>query len=325
MKRNFLKSLLALSCGLAVLAPVAQAQSYPTKPIRLIVPFPPGGGNDVIARVIAQKLGERLGQQVIVDNRAGANGIVGLQALMQSPPDGYTLAVGAAGPLAVNPSLYDKLPYDPLKDFSPITNMVNYPLLLVVHPSVPVKNTQDLINLAKAKPKQLYFASPGSGNSGHLAGELLNSMANVQTVHVPFKGQGPALSDLISGQVQMLYSSIPSVLPQVKSGQLNALAVGSAKRVPSLPDIPTISESGVPGYEAYSWVGMVAPAKTPKDIVNRLNREIVDILKQKDVSEKLNQQGALPVGDSPEQFGAYIKTEIEKWGAVVRAANIKAD
>jgi tripartite-type tricarboxylate transporter receptor subunit TctC len=325
MKREFLKSLLALSCGLAVLAPVAQAQSYPTKPIRLIVPFPPGGGNDVIARVIAQKLGERLGQQVIVDNRAGANGIVGLQALMQSPPDGYTLAVGAAGPLAVNPSLYDKLPYDPLKDFSPITNMVNYPLLLVVHPSVPVKTTQDLINLAKAKPKQLYFASPGSGNSGHLAGELLNSMANVQTVHVPYKGQGPALSDLISGQVQMLYSSIPSVLPQVKSGQLNALAVGSAKRVPSLPDIPTISESGVPGYEAYSWVGMVAPAKTPKDIVNRLNREIVDILKQKDVSEKLNQQGALPVGDSPEQFGAYIKTEIEKWGAVVRAANIKAD
>ena len=323
MKRIFLKSLAALCCGLAL--SVVHAQSYPSKPIRLIVPFPPGGGNDVIARVIAQKLTERLGQQVVVDNRAGANGIVGLQALMQSPPDGYTLAVGAAGPLAVNPSLYDKLPYDPLKDFSPITNMVNYPLLLVVHPSVPAKTTQDLVNLAKAKPKQLYFASPGSGNSGHLAGELLNSMANVQTVHVPYKGQGPALSDLISGQVQMLYSSIPSVLPQVKSGQLNALAVGSAKRVPSLPDIPTISESGVPGYEAYSWVGMVAPAKTPKDIVNRLNREIVDILKQKDVSEKLNQQGALPVGDSPEQFAAYIKAEIDKWGAVVRAANIKAD
>ncbi len=323
MKRKFLKSVLALCCGLALSA--AHAQSYPNKPIRLIVPFPPGGGNDVIARVIAQKLTERLGQQVVVDNRAGANGIVGLQALMQSPPDGYTLAVGAAGPLAVNPSLYDKLPYDPLKDFAPITNMVNYLLLLVVHPSVPAKTTQDLVNLAKAKPKQLYFASPGSGNSGHLAGELLNSMANVQTVHVPYKGQGPALSDLISGQVQMLYSSIPSVLPQVKSGQLNALAVGSAKRVPSLPDIPTISESGVPGYEAYSWVGMVAPAKTPKDIVNRLNREIVDILKQKDVSEKLNQQGALPVGDSPEQFAAYIKAEIDKWGAVVRAANIKAD
>lgn len=312
--------------GLALtLAGQLMAQAYPNKTIRLIVPFPPGGGNDVIARVIAQKLGDRLGQQVVVDNKAGANGIVGLQALMQAPPDGYTLAVGAAGPLAVNPSLYDKLPYDPTKDFAPITNMVNYPLLLVTHPSVPVKTTQDVVNLAKAKPGSLYFASPGSGNSGHLAGELFNNLAHVKTVHVPYKGQGPALSDLLSGHVQMLYSSIPSVIGQVKQGQLNAIAVGSAKRLPSLPDVPTISESGVPGYEAYSWVGMLAPAKTPKDIVNKLNAEIVDILKQKDVAEKLNQQGALPVGDTPEQFGAYIKAEIDKWGAVVRSANIKAD
>ena len=317
-----------LCLGLALLGLVStsvQAQNYPNKPIRLIVPFPPGGGNDVIARLIAQKLSDRFGQQVVVDNKAGANGIVGLQALMQSPADGYTLAVAAAGPMAVNPSLYDKLPYDPTKDFSPITNMVNYPLLLVVHPSVPVKTTLDLVNLAKAKPKQLFFASPGSGNSGHLAGELFNTMAQVQTVHVPYKGQGPALADLLTGQVQMLYSSIPSVLPQVRSGQLNALAVGSAKRLSSLPDIPTLAETGVPGYEAYSWVGIVAPAKTPKAIVTRLNQEIVDILKQKDVAEKLNQQGALPVGDTPEQFGAYIKAEIDKWGAVVRAANIKAD
>ena len=317
-----------LCLGLVLLGLVStsvQAQNYPNKPIRLIVPFPPGGGNDVIARLIAQKLSDRFGQQVVVDNKAGANGIVGLQALMQSPADGYTLAVAAAGPMAVNPSLYDKLPYDPTKDFSPITNMVNYPLLLVVHPSVPVKTTLDLVNLAKAKPKQLFFASPGSGNSGHLAGELFNTMAQVQTVHVPYKGQGPALADLLTGQVQMLYSSIPSVLPQVRSGQLNALAVGSAKRLPSLPDIPTLAETGVPGYEAYSWVGIVAPAKTPKAIVTRLNQEIVDILKQKDVAEKLNQQGALPVGDTPEQFGAYIKAEIDKWGAVVRAANIKAD
>jgi len=317
-----------LCLGLALLGLAAtsvQAQNYPNKPIRLIVPFPPGGGNDVIARLIAQKLSDRFGQQVVVDNKAGANGIVGLQALMQSPADGYTLAVAAAGPMAVNPSLYEKLPYDPTKDFSPITNLVNYPLLLVVHPSVPVKTTLDLVNLAKAKPKQLFFASPGSGNSGHLAGELFNTMAQVQTVHVPYKGQGPALADLLTGQVQMLYSSIPSVLPQVRSGQLNALAVGSAKRLPSLPDIPTLAETGVPGYEAYSWVGIVAPAKTPKAIVTRLNQEIVDILKQKDVAEKLNQQGALPVGDTPEQFGAYIKAEIDKWGAVVRAANIKAD
>jgi tripartite-type tricarboxylate transporter receptor subunit TctC len=307
------------------LVPQSYAQTYPNKPIRLIVPFPPGGGNDVIARVIAQKLTERFGQQVVVDNKAGANGIVGLQALMQAPPDGYTIAVGAAGPMAVNPSLYEKLPYDPLKDFAPITNMVNFPLLLVTHPSVPAKNIQELIALAKAKPQQLYFASPGSGNSGHLAGELFNAMAQVKTVHVPYKGQGPALSDLITGQVQMLYSSIPSVVNQIKSGQLNAVAVGSAKRLASMPDIPTIAESGVPGYEAYSWVGMLAPAKTPKDIVNKLNAEIVDILKRKDVADKLNQQGAIPVGDTPEQFASYIKAEIEKWGGVVRSANIKAD
>jgi tripartite-type tricarboxylate transporter receptor subunit TctC len=301
------------------------AQAYPSKPIRLIVPFPPGGGNDVIGRVVAQKLGERFGQQVVVDNRPGANGIVGLQALMQSAPDGYTLAVGAAGPLAVNPSLYDKLPYDPIRDFTPITNMVNFPLLLVTHPSVPAKTTREVVALAKAEPGRLYYSSPGSGNSGHLAGELFNSMAGVKIVHVPYKGQGPALADLLAGQVQMLYSSIPSVLPHVRAGRLNAIAVGSATRVPSLPEIVTIAESGVPGYEAYSWVGMIAPANTSREIVNRLNREIVEILKQKDVADKLNQQGALPVGDTPEQFAAYIKAEIEKWGAVVRSSNIKAD
>ena len=325
MKKFMRRYIVGLGVMLLALAPQSYAQTYPNKPIRLIVPFPPGGGNDVIARVIAQKLTERFGQQVVVDNKAGANGIVGLQALMQAQPDGYTIAVGAAGPLAVNPSLYDKLPYDPLKDFSPITNMVNFPLLLVTNPVVPAKTVQELIALAKAKPGQLYFASPGSGNSGHLAGELFNSMANVKTVHVPYKGQGPALSDLITGQVQMLYSSIPSVVNQVKSGQLNALAVGSSKRLASLPDIPTIAEAGVPGYEAYSWVGMLAPAKTPKEIVNKLNAEIVDILKRKDVADKLNQQGAIPVGDTPEQFSAYIKAEIEKWGGVVRSANIKAD
>jgi tripartite-type tricarboxylate transporter receptor subunit TctC len=261
----------------------------------------------------------------VVDNRAGANGIVGLQALMQAPPDGYTIGVAAAGPMAVNPSLYDKLPYDPIKDFSHITNMVIFPLILVAHPSVPAKTTQELINLAKAKPKQIFYATPGSGNSAHLAGELLNSMANVQTVHVPYKGQGPAMADLVAGQVQMMFASIPSVLPQVKSGQVNAIAMGSAKRVPSLPDIPTLSESGVPGFEAYSWAGMLAPAKTPKDIVARLNKEIVDILKQKDVADTLNLQGAIPVGDTPEQFAAYVKAEMSKWGAVVKSANIKAD
>jgi tripartite-type tricarboxylate transporter receptor subunit TctC len=329
MEKQIMKKLLFqafLSLGLVIgLMPSVLAQGYPNKSIRIIVPFPPGGGNDVIGRIIAQKLTERLGQQVVVDNRAGANGIVGLQALMQAPPDGYTIAVAAAGPMAVNPSLYEKLPYDSLKDFSYITNMVIFPLILVTHPSVPAKTTQDLINLAKAKPKQLFYGTPGSGNSAHLAGELLNSMANVQTVHVPYKGQGPAMADLVAGQVQMMFASIPSVLPQVKSGQVNAIAMGSAKRVPSLPEIPTLSESGVPGFEAYSWAGMLAPAKTPKEIIARLNKEIVDILKQKDVADKLNQQGALPVGDSPEQFAAYVKAEIDKWGAVIKSANIKAD
>ncbi len=325
--RGFIRftAIAASTAALAATCGVVQAQAWPSKPVRLIVPFPPGGGNDVIARAVAQKLGDRLGQAVVVENRAGANGIVGLQAMMQAAPDGHTIAVGAAGPLAVNPSLYDKLPYDPLKDFAPITNLVNFPLLLVTHPSVAAKTTRELVALAKAQPGKLHYSSPGSGNSGHLAGELFNTMAGVKTVHVPYKGQGPALTDLIAGQVQMLYSSIPSVLPHVRQGQLNAIAVGSAKRIPSLPDIPTIAESGVPGYEAYSWVGMVAPAATPRVVVQRLNREIVEILKEKDVAEKLNGQGALPVGDSPEQFASYIKAEIDKWGAVVRSSNIKVD
>ena len=325
MKRMIRLTAWFLTAILAYAAAPAYAQAWPARTIRIIVPFPPGGGNDVVGRLIAQKLSERIGQQVVVENRAGANGIVGLQALMQAAPDGYTLGVGAAGPMAVNPALYDKLPYDPLKDFAPISNVANFPLLLVTHPSVAAKTTRDLVALAKAKPGTLHYSSPGNGNSGHLAGELFNTLAGVKTVHVPYKGQGPAITDLIAGQVQMLYSSIPSVLPHVRQGQLTAIAVGSATRLASLPDIPTIAESGVPGYEAYSWAGILAPAGTPKDIVARLSREIADILKQKEVSERLLSQGAIPVGDSPEQFSAYIKTEMEKWGAVVRAANIKVD
>ncbi len=309
----------------AIFPAAAYAAAYPTKPIRLIVPFPPGGGNDVIARVVGKQLSERWNQQVVIDNRGGANGMVGLSLLAQAAPDGYTLAVGAAGPLAVNPSLYSKMPYDSLKSFAPVTNMVNFPLLLVAHPSLPAKSVKELIALAKAQPGKLNFASPGSGNSGHLAGELFNSMAGVKIVHVPYKGAGPAIADLIGGQVQMMYSSIPSVLPHVQAGKLNALAIGSAKRLPTLPNIPTIAESGVPKYEAYSWVGMVAPAGTPGDIVAKLNREIIDILKVKQVADSLNQQGAVPDYQSPEAFRAYIKAEIAKWGAVVRAANIRAD
>ena len=317
--------LIGLLTLLSTLTGTVQAQSYPNKPIRMIVPFPPGGGNDVIARLVAQKLSARWGQSIVIDNRAGANGIVGLTAVAQAAPDGYTLGIAAAGPMAVNPSLYVKLSYDPIKDFAPITNMVIYPLLLVTHPSVPAKNFRELLTLAKDKPGTLFFASPGSGNSGHLAGELLNSLAKVNTVHVPYKGQGPATADLLAGQVQMLYSSIPPVLPLVQQGKLNALAIGSAKRLASLPNVPTIAESGVPGYEAYSWIGIVAPAKTPADIITKLNREIVDILKQKEMETDLLAQGAVPVGDTPEHFASYIKDEMVKWGAVVKSANIKAD
>lgn len=316
---------LAVGCVVAQTASTGAALAYPSKPIRIIVPFPPGGGNDVIARIVGQKLSERLGQPVIIDNKGGGNGVIGLNALAQAAPDGYTLGVGAAGPMAVNPSLYENLSYDPLRDFVPITNMVNFPLLLVAHPSLKAKNMTELIALAKAQPGKIFYASPGSGNSGHLAGELFNSLARVQTTHVPYRGQGPAVTDLLAGQVQLLYSSIPSVIGYVKDGKLNALAVGSARRVGSLPAVPTIAESGVPGYEAYSWVGMIAPANTPKEIVVRLHREIADILKLKEVEERLNQQGAIPVGDTPEQFGAYISAEMKKWGAVVKSANIKAD
>lgn len=314
--------ILALSATFPVTVP---AEIYPTKPIRLIVPFPPGGGNDVIARVVGKQLSERWNQQIVIDNRGGANGMVGLSLLAQAAPDGYTIAVGAAGPLAVNPGLYSKMPYDSLKSFAPVTNMVNFPLLLVAHPSLPAKSVKELIALAKAQPGKLNFASPGSGNSGHLAGELFNSMAGVKIVHVPYKGAGPAIADLIGGQVQMMYSSIPSVLPHVQTGKLNALAIGSARRLPTLSNIPTIAESGVPKYEAYSWVGMVAPAGTPKEIVAKLNREIIDILKVKQVADSLNQQGAVPDYQSPDGFRAYIKAEIAKWGEVVRAANIRAD
>lgn len=323
--RSFLQSLGLALVVMGLAAGNVWAQGYPNKPIRIIVPFPPGGGNDVIARIVGQKLSERLGQPVVIDNKGGGNGVIGLNALMQSAPDGYTIAVGAAGPLAVNPSLYENLQYDPLRDFAPITNMVNFPLLLVTHPSLKATTIPELIALAKARPGKIFYASPGSGNSGHLAGELFNSLAKVQITHVPYRGQGPAVADLLAGQVQMLYSSIPSVMGYVQQGKLNALAVGSARRVASLPNVPTIAESGVPGYEAYSWVGMVAPAHTPREIVARLNREIVEILRLKDVEEKLNQQGAIPVGDSPEQFGAYIAAEMKKWGAVVKSANIKVD
>ncbi|HZN25748.1 MAG TPA: tripartite tricarboxylate transporter substrate binding protein [Burkholderiales bacterium] len=324
--RMFLKLFTAVAAALlAAQATTAYAQAYPAKPIRLIVPFPPGGGVDFIGRIVGQKLSERLGQQVAIDNRAGANGIVGLEALKVAPPDGYTIAAASAGPLTVNPFIYAKLPYDTVRDFTHIANMVNFPLLLVTHPSLPVKNVKELIALARAQPGQVTYSHPGSGNSGHLAGELFNSLAKVKILAIPYKGTAPAVVAVLAGEAHLTYSSIPTILPHVRSGRVRALGIGNAQRIPSLPDFPTIAEMGLPGYEAYAWGGMIGPANMPPPVVQRLNREIVDILKQKDVTDRMLSEGTVPTPSTPEEFTAYIKSELKKWGEVVKMAGIKAE
>lgn len=324
MKICTMKSVLILAIG-ALLPQIAAAQSYPTKPIRLIVPFPAGGGVDFIGRIVGKGLSERLGHQVVIDNRPGANAILGLEALRASPADGYTIAAASAGPLTVNPHIYKKLPHDTLRDFTPIANMVNFPLLLVAHPSLPVKNVKELIALAKARPGEIAYSSPGAGNSGHLTAALFDSMAKIKTVHVPYKGTAPAVVAVLSGETQLTWSSIPTILPHVRSGRVRALGVGNKERLKALPEFPTIAEAGVPGYEGYAWGGMIGPAKMPSDIVARLNKDIVATLSQKDVIEKMLSQGTVPTPSSPEEFTAYMKLELKKWGEVVRLADIKAE
>ena len=316
---------LAAAIVLAASPAVTLAQAYPVKPVRLIVPFPPGGGVDFIGRIVGQKLTERLGQQVAIDNRSGANGIVGLEVLKGAPPDGYTIAAASAGPLTVNPFIYKKLPYDTLKDFTHIANMVNFPLLLVAHPSLPVKNVKELIALARAQPGHVSYSSPGAGNSGHLSGELFNSMAKVKILHIPYKGTAPAVVAVLSGEAHLTYSSIPTILPHVKSGRVRALGIGNAQRIPSLPEFPTIAEMGVPGYEAYAWAGMIGPANMPPQVVQRLSKEINAILKQKDVADRMYSEGTVPTPSGPDEFTAYIRSELKKWGDVVKMAGIKAE
>jgi tripartite-type tricarboxylate transporter receptor subunit TctC len=324
--RTLFRHAAAVSLTALALAPASShAQTYPTKPIRLIVPFPPGGGVDFIGRIVGQKLTERLGQQVQIDNRAGANGIVGLEALKGAPPDGYTIAAASAGPLAVNPFIYAKLPHDTIRDFTQIANMVNFPLLLVAHPSLPVKNVKELVVLARARPGQVSYSSPGSGNSAHLAAELFNSMAKTKILHVPYKGTAPAVVAVLSGEAQLTYSSIPSILPHVRSGRVRALGIGNAERIATLPDVPTISEAGLPGFEAYAWGGMIGPAHMPAPVVARLNKEINEVLRQKDVVDRMLAEGTVPTPSSPEEFTAYIRAELKKWGDVVKMAGIRAE
>ena len=315
----------AVAPTLFLLAATPHAQTYPNKPIRMIVPFPPGGGVDFVGRVVGQKLSERLGQQVAVDNRAGANGIVGLQALMAAAPDGYTIAAVSAGPLACNPHLYSKLPYDSQRDFTPIANMINFPLMLVAHPSLPVKNVKDLVALAKARPGEITYSHPGIGNTGHIAGELFNAVGKVRTTGIPYKGTAPSVIAVLSGEAHLTYSSIPTALQHIRAGRLRALGVGNAKRMPSLPEFPTVAEAGLPGYEAYAWGGMLGPAKMPADIVQRLSREIVASINTKEVTDRMLNEGTVPTPSSPEEFAAYIASEIQKWGVVIRGANIKVD
>jgi tripartite-type tricarboxylate transporter receptor subunit TctC len=299
----------------------AVAQAYPTKPVRMIVAVPPGGPADTLARLVGPRLSEALGQTVVIDNRPGANGIIAYETAARATPDGYTFVAVAAG-VAINPSLYRKVPYDPIKDFAPITLGITVPNILVVHPSVKASSVRELVALAKATPGKLTFASAGNGTSGHLALELFRQMTGIDVIHVPYKGGGPALADVMGGQVQALFSIALAATPQIKAGRLRALAISSAKRSPVAPDLPTVAEVGLSGFEVVGWFGWLAPAKTPVGIVDRLHTEIVKVLTMPDIRQRLLSQSTEPVGNSPAQFAAFIKSEHAKWGKVIRDANV---
>ena len=314
-----------LCAALAVFLSPALAQQYPTRPVRFVVPFAPGGSTDTLARTIGLKLADALGQQIVVDNRPGANGDIGMIIVAKAPPDGYTILLGYIANLAIAPSLYAKMPYDPVKDYAPVTQIATSPNVLTAHPSVQAKSLKELIELAKAKPGAVNFASTGVASVGHLTGELLNNLAGMKMTHVPYKGGGQAIIDLLGGHVQVMFSGFSAAMPHIKSGKVRALAVTGAKRSPALAEVPTIAEQGFPGVEATAWYGVLAPAGTPKPVVSRLHGETVGILKQPDVVQRLDGLGFEIVGSTPEQFGAYIRTEIKKWEMVVRASGAKPD
>jgi tripartite-type tricarboxylate transporter receptor subunit TctC len=307
---------------LLAVAPAA-AQTWPAKPVRLIVPFSPGGSTDITARILAQKLTDAWRQQVIVDNRAGAGGNIGAEAVARAAPDGYTLLLATTGVMSINMYLYRSLAYDAARDLAPVTQIGALPLILVVHPSLPAKSVKELIAIAKAKPGALTYASSGVGGATHMTAELFRMMAGVDIVHVPYKGSGQALVDLVSGQVVVAFDQIVSSMPHVEAGKLRALAVTSAKRFASVPRLPTIAESGVPGYDAISWNGIAAPAATPAAILGRIQGDVARALALPDIRERFAKDGIEPVGSTPEQFAAHIRSEREKWGKVVKAAGIQ--
>jgi tripartite-type tricarboxylate transporter receptor subunit TctC len=317
--------LLALAGG-AFAQPTAKGppSDYPARPIRLIVPFPPGGGTDITARTIAQKLTERWGQQVVVDNRPGANGTIGVDITAKSAPDGHTLTMISSSH-AVNASLYAKLPYDLVKDLAPVTQATSQPYSLVVNPSVPAKSVKELIALAKAKPGILNYGSSGTGGLSHLSGALLASLAGINMVHIPYKGGAPALTDVIAGQIQMLFGTLLLTNPHVKAGKLRVLAVTTAKRTPAAPELPRMMEAGVAGYEVAQWYGVLAPAKVPPAIIGKLSKEIARSLHEPDVKPRLAADGSDAVGSTPEQFGAHVRSEVAKWAKIVQQIGLKAD
>lgn len=320
---EFLVAVAALLAAVAA-APAAGAQAYPARPIRFIVPFPPGGGNDIVGRIFAQRLNEALGVSVVVDNRGGAGGTIGTDIVSKAPPDGHTLLVNNIS-LAVNATLYEKLPYDTLKDLAPVTLLGGQPNVLVVHPAVPAGSVKELIALARAKPGQTVYGTGGVGTAGHLATEMFMMMTKTQMVHVPYKGLGPALTDLMGGRLQVIISTLASALPQVKSGKLRPLAVTTVERSTFFPQLPTMSEAGVPGYDFSTWYGLLVPGRTPASTVGRLNGVSVKILQSPALKDQFAAQGLEAVSTSSAEFGAFLQYEVAKWGKVIKAANIKPD
>jgi tripartite-type tricarboxylate transporter receptor subunit TctC len=321
--KKWLSAALVCLSGVSI-AGLAHAQSWPTKQIKFIVPYPPGGGTDVIARIVQEPLSKELGQQVIIDNRGGAGGSIGSALAAQSPSDGYTVLFTLSSH-TINPSFYPKLPFDTEKDFSPVVTIASLPQILVANPNFPAKNVKEVIDMAKAKPGSVSYASVGNGSPGHLAGAMMATDAGVDMVHIPYRGGGPAITDVIAGQVPLLWVSIPAAAQFVKSGKVKALAVSTLKRSAVFPDVPTMSESGFKGFEVDSWYAMFVPAKTPQAIIERLNKAALKVLAQPEVKEKLLSQGAEAVGDTPNQLAEVVKKEIVKWKQVVKAANIKVD
>jgi tripartite-type tricarboxylate transporter receptor subunit TctC len=322
MKSALILSLVTLACALAL---PAHAQSYPSKPVRMIVPYPPGGGNDTFGRLFAAKLGERTGQPFLVENRPGAGTMIGTEAAAKSAPDGYTILLSSIATHALSPNLYSRVPYDPIKDFAPITLLGIAPTVLVINQDLPAKSLAELISLAKSKPGALAYASGGNGTPPHINAEVFKAVAGIDLLHVAYKGGGPALTDLIAGRVHLMLDTAASAMPHVRGGKLRALALSAPKRSAEYPDLPTFAEAGLPQYDTNAWYSMHAPAGTPGDIVRRLNRELVAILKDPEILARFKQLSTDPVGNSPEEFGAFVKVELEKYARIIKAAGIKLD